>query len=726
MQRNQASGGRFEQPLDLSTLLNMFQRRWRLFTLIVVTMTILSVAVTLKLTPVFTSTAQIKIDPTVRREIDANTPNATGMPDQAVVDTEVAIMHSRAIAEAVVDKLGLAGDPEFSTPKVGLLKRLAGGKPKPQTPADARETAIANAASHLETRRAGGTYVVNVSFRALEPVKAAMLANAFADAYIQNSLSTRVQDASRQSTWLNQQLATLGSQAESADAAVARYKAASGIATLGANGQTVTDQQIAQITTQLATAESEAAASRSNLQAAREQIANGGLESVSGVLSSNVIADLRRQRTEVMRNAAEINSRYGPLHPEAQKVQQQLDGLDQQIKAEGQRIVSGLQSASQSAEARASAIRAMLNELKGQQSGNERASVEADALQRQADSKHLIYNQLAQTAQLTGQERQSQETRGRIVDAATPAAVPSFPNKRLFAVLGLLMGVVAGAAVILLLEALETTVRTADDVESGLGTELIASVPRLTSRQFRGSKSKRPFDFVLSKPMSGFAEALRTVRSTLLLSGRPSAHGGGRVVAVTSALPNEGKTTCAASLARIMGMSGERVLLIDCDLRRRALQGMGRGEPTAGLLDVLTGAATLEQALQPDIVKGVDLLTSRDTGFSPMDMLGGEEMRKLLNRLRNHYDHIVLDAPPVLAVADARTTSALADNVLLVVRWRKTTRVAARAALAQLENDGAPVSGVVLTMVDTWSRGAVGAHNPAYYYSKAQKAYYQD
>ena len=721
--RSPLSAGRFEQPLDLSSLLDMFARRWRLFALIVVATTLVSVAVTLRLTPVYTASAQVKIDPTVRREIDANTPAAVGMPDQAVVDTEVAIMHSRAIGEAVVDKYHLDKDPEFNTSKLSLLKRLAGQKPQPQTPDQARETAIANALGQLDTRRAGGTYVVNVSFRALEPVKAALLANAFADQYIQHSLDIRLQDTARQSAWLNQRLSALGAQAEGADSAVARYKAASGIATLGSGGQTVTDQQIAEITSQVAATESEAAAARSNLAAAQTQIANGGLDSVSNVLTSNVIADLRRQRTEAMRNAAEINARYGPLHPEAIKVKDQVDSLDQQIKAEGQRIVSGLQSTSQSANARAEALHGLLGQLKGQQAGNERASVQADALQRQADAKRLVYNQLAQTAQLTGQERQSQETRGRVVDAATPPGIPSFPNKRLFAALGFLMGVAMGAAVVLLLEALDSTVRTADDVQGGLGVELVASVPQLPARRLRGAKARKPIDFVLAKPMSGFAEALRTVRSTLLLSG-PRTGGGARVVAVTSALPGEGKTTCAVSLARIMGMSGERVLLIDCDLRR-PLRTTTKAAPKAGLLDVLSGEATLEQALQPDVVRGVDLLSSRDVSFTPVDMLGGEGMRNLVNRMRNHYDHIVLDAPPVLAVADARTISALADSVLLIVRWRRTPRLAARTALAQLENDGAPMAGVVLTMVNTASR-AVGASNPAYYYSKAQRAYYQD
>ena len=198
------------------------------------------------------------------------------------------------------------------------------------------------------------------------------------------------------------------------------------------------------------------------------------------------------------------------------------------------------------------------------------------------------------------------------------------------------------------------------------------------------------------------------------------------MIAVTSALPDEGKTTCAAALGRVMGMSGERVLLIDCDLRRRSLQSLVSKPAEAGLLDVLAGRAQVRDALQPDTVAGVDVLTTRDAGFTTMDVLGGEEMRRLLAEVRPLYDYIVLDAPPILAVADARTISSLADSVLLVVRWRRTTRQAAQATLARLESDGAPLAGVVLTMVDTSARAAVGASNPVYYSDRAARAYYQD
>ena len=725
--RTRSMRGRLESPLDIAALLDMFLRRWRLFAAIVVVVTAASVLLTLRLTPVFSSAAEIKIDPTVHREMDTSTPTDDGMPDQAVVDTEVSIMHSRAIATLVVDELHLANDPEFNTPKLSLAKRLLGAKLPPQTAEGRRDTALAAVEGRLETRREGGTYVVSIGFRSKNPDKAALIANAFAQAYIQNSLSTHLGDVGRQAAWLDQRLSALGAQAESADDAVAKYKAANGIAAIGQGGETVNDTQISQIGAQIASAESDAAAARSNLAAARSQMTSGGLDSVSSVLNSNVVADLRRQRAEVMRNADEINSRYGPLHPEAIKVHQQLESLDIQIKAESQRIVAGLQSAANSANARASALRSSLGTLQGQQSANERASVQADALQRSADAKRLMYNQLAQSAQTATTESRSQETRGRIVDAAQPAGVPSFPNRRLFAVLGLVMGVVAGAAVVLLLETLDNTIRTADDVENALGVELIASIPRLNTTQYGGRGSRRPFDFVIRKPMSGFAEALRTVRSTLVLSSQEAVAGhNGRVIAVTSALPDEGKTTCAAALGRIMGMSGEKVLLIDCDLRRRSLQSMVAEPAGAGLLDVLAGQALVEQALQPDKVQGVDILTTRDAGFTPTDVLGGEDMRRLLAEMRTRYDYIVLDAPPVLAVADARTISAMADDVLLIVRWRRTTRQAAAAALARLENDGAPLAGVVLTMVDPTLRGGVGAHNPAYYYRQASRAYYQD
>jgi capsular exopolysaccharide synthesis family protein len=673
----------------------------------------------LLLPKMYFSNAAIRIDPNQHQALNPDALTSGAPPDQALVDTEVAIMKSRTVAKAVVDQLHLAKDPEYNPPPNFLSNLFPKTKTNVGDPDDGLIDALAK---HVTIARDGTTYVVGLKVRSTDPEKAALIANTMAEQYIATSIEARTSNAAKQANWFGGRLESYGQAVKAADAAVARYKAEHGITTTSAQTGTVTDQQIAGLATQLATAESDAAAAHSNLQSAQSQIASGGIDSVSSVLSSPVIADLRRQRAEVDRERADIASRYGPKHPEYIKVQQQIDGLDRQIHEEERRTVANLQSLSNAAAARAASLRSQLNGLKGQQGGNAEANVQADALQREADAKRAVYTQLAQSAQQSGQEQHTSQSQATIVEQATAAAKPGFPNKPLFAVLGVLLGGMCGLGAVVLAEMLSRGVRTVEDVESGLGLPFVASVPQLTRRQLGSLPAGRraPWDFISAKPMSGYAESFRAVRSALKLSG-----GKGKVIAVTSTLPNEGKTTFTVGLGRVMGMSGDRVIIVDCDLRRNTMASVVKAAPGGGLIEVLSGETPVDEAIVRDSVDGVDVLPLRRVAFTPQDMIGGEAMKALLKLLAARYDYVVLDAPPMLAVADARALAKLADNVLLIVRWNRTPRQAIRAALRRLAQDGASTPGVVLSRVDTNAGGALSEQDPTFYYG-AYRAYYQE
>jgi succinoglycan biosynthesis transport protein ExoP len=270
---------------------------------------------------------------------------------------------------------------------------------------------------------------------------------------------------------------------------------------------------------------------------------------------------------------------------------------------------------------------------------------------------------------------------------------------------------------------LESSVRTAESVERDLRTQFIAYSPLLTSRSLTVEGAGiAPWDYVRLKPMSAFAEAMRTARSAIKLSNLDKVS---KVIAITSALPGEGKTVCSVSLARVIAMSGERALLIDCDLRRNALEGLLSEPPKAGLVEVLTGAAKLDAVIRPDVVPGLDILPLHKAAFTPRDLFGSHTTRDMLATLRQKYDYIILDGPPILAVNDARTLATLADIVLMVAHWGKTPKGAVRAALEFLEHDKAPVAGVILSMVDT-SSPLAGGDAGAGYYSSRYTRYYQN
>jgi len=705
-------------PVDLKGLVAAFVRRWRLFVAVATAMVILAATVSLILRPVYEATTNIRIDPIQKSALDVAAIANGQPPDQSLVDSEVKLMESRDVARAVVQSMNLTADREFNP---ALRHHLLGGAAAISS-ARAEELATDAVLKHLSATREGLTYIVDLKFKSRDPAKAAAIADALAEQYVQAGIQARADQAAAQSSGLNDRLSALDNEVKQADAAVASYKASNGIVTASTGG-TITEQQINTVTQELATADSDAAAAKATYDAARSQVAQSGLGSVSTVLNSPVIVELRKQLAEVQRQQAEINARYGPKHPETIKIQQQVDGLNAQIRDESEQIINGLASDARAAAARAASLRADLNGLQGQQANNSRASVVADTMEREAEAKRNTYNQLAASAQQVNQQEHSSATQALIVSHASVPTKPSFPNKPVFVALGAALGLLLGAAAVFIAEFLDSGVRTVEEVERDLGVSFITSVPTLTPRALKVDGHRlEPWDYVMARPMSGYAESMRGIRSALTLSDVDRRK---KVVVVTSALPNEGKTVCSVALARTMAMSGERVLLIDCDLRRNSLEGLVSDPPGAGLIEVLTGAASLASALVQDAVKGLDILCVYKATFTPRDLFGSARMAELLASLRGDYDHIVLDGPPLLAVSDARTLATLADAVVMVARWGATPRNAVRAGLDLLVRDKAPVVGLVLSMVDTGARRAISGSDPSYYYEHYRR-YYQD
>ena len=706
-----------EQPLDLKGLVDIFARRWRLFVAVSVGSLLLAIIVSLILKPTYEAVANIRIDPTQKSAIDLEAAARGAAPDQALVDSEVKIIQSNDVAAEVVKALGLANDPEFNP-------RLKHGQPPngQETSNAAIQMTTEAVLKKLDVARLGSTYIVAVRFHSPDAAKATTIANAFAREYLLASVKTKVDAAAEQSTWLTDRLNAAGQAAQKADASLAQYRASNGIVT-SASGGTVTEQQITTVTAELASAEGAAAAAQSTYSAARAQVADNNIDNISSVINSPTIVELRKEHAELLSKQAEVNSRYGPKHPETAKVNQQVIGIEAQMRDESQRIVAGLESDARAAQAKAQSLRANLSILRGQMGANSEASVQANSLQRDADAKKTIFNQLAASAQQANQQQHLSDASAQIVGRATVPTKPSFPNKTLFAALGAALGLILGAFAVFVAELLDAGVRTVEDVERQLGVNFIASTQLLTPRDLTiDGQEVRPWDYVIARPMSGYAEAMRNTRSAIMLSDLDKQQ---KVVAITSALPSEGKTVCSVSLARVMAMSGEKVILVDCDLRRNALEGLLAKPPAAGLIEVLTGEAKLDDVIVSDAVKGLDLLPLNKAAFSPRDLFGTNSMSDLLDELRKRYDHVVLDGPPILAVTDARTLAKMADAVILIAHWNRTPRYAIQAAVARLTRDQSAVAGLLLTMVDKKARSSMSAGDPGYYYGQYHK-YYHD
>lgn len=694
-------------------MLDVLKRRKIVFVTVAGLLFIAAAAFILLSATRYVSTAKVKLDPTRDAMAAGEQKLRPDAPDQVLVDTEVSIIKSRDVAREVVKRLNLDRDPEFTG---ALLLPNASNLPENIRLDEISDRVLAS----LEVEREKGTYLVSIAYTAKTLAKAAKIANTFAQAYIDQSLVSRTGTASQQAEFLAGSVEAMRRKLEQSDAEFARYAAQAGVLAGrgGGNGfsGTVLDQEIAPLTSQVAEAESDAAAAASKLASARAQVASGGLDAVANVLDSPVVTSLRQQRAEVARELGDSASRFGPNHPDTIMARERAERIDQQIDGEARRIISSLNSDAASTAARAASLRAQLAQLKGQQSANTRASVVATSLQLRSDSDREAYNREKQQYDQIRQVSRNTLTQATVVEPASPKIGEKSPNKPFFLALAFIAATVIGGAVIGVQEMFSHGLRVPADLETELGIPFIVSVPKLRWTEREAATS--PADIVIDTPVSPFAEAFRIARSTLLAGDIAKAP---RVITMMSTLPSEGKTTSSLALARVLAMSGEKVLLIDCDLRQIGMTRAVGGEGRIGLVEILQDGADFERAIYPDRAPRLDTISISAPLFTAEDLFGrNNAMEKLLNALLARYDRIVLDSPPLLGVADARTLSDLSDAVVLLVKWNSTPLASVHAALSRFEGDHRRIRGAIFTMVDENSE-AIGAT----YYSKQYSKYYQ-
>lgn len=647
--------------------------------------------------------AQILLDTRDRRTVEFQQVVGDLSVDNAIVASEIAVLRSRQMLRRIAEDLALDRIPEFSAPRPGLRDRLAArlraispetaariAAPSPSRPP--LEIAVDRLGHALTASQKGRSYVIGVTIRTGDAVLSAEIANALADAYIDDQLLAKNDATSRASDWLKQRIEKLKEQSALADASVEQYRAEQSVG--DGQGAAVTEQQLAEINSQLVSAR----ASRAEAEARHSQIsrliAEKGETAAANVLSSPLILSLRQQRAEVRRREAELATRYGPKHPQMINVKAELRDIGGAIAAELRKRVATLANDAEVARAREAALTAALTDVEDRSIDLSRASVGLRQLEREAEASRRIYEDVLARYKETTEQQNIQQADARVISSASTAAAPAAPRRGLITGLAAMGGALLGFGFVFLAEVTANTFRTGGEAERALGLRIYAKLPIIRG----GRRRARLLQMMQNSPNSAYAEAVRGLRNSILAGSAPS-----DVIMITSAAPGEGKSSTCLALAQSSAAMGRSAIVVECDFRRPSSAEAMQEDRRSGapdLLDVLNGGASVEDAARPLVEPHAYALTLRAPAPKAADILSSQQFRHLVATLARSYDLVLLDTPPVLAVPDAAAIAETADQVIMLVRWNHTARQAAEACVKKLAEAGAPPTGVVLTMVN--------------------------
>jgi succinoglycan biosynthesis transport protein ExoP len=658
----------------------VLRRRWLALAVFVLVVGAVTARVLL-VRPVYQAQSQILIEREVPKVVDFDEKARVDDAWQDYYQTQYRLLQSRLLARKVVERLHLLQDPEFGGPRPAAELEAAEAAAPGASPA--MEQAIDLFLDRLKVRPVKNSQLVAVAYQAYRPGLAAQVANALPEVYIQQSLDFRYRISAEAGAWLARENEEQARKLESAERALQKYSEDEGLVNVEERRGLV-EQELKDLGSALNAAKTR----RLEKEALYLQMRGAGnAEELPEVIRSPLVQTLRTELATLERQNAQLMAKgYLEQHPEAVKVREQVEGTRQKIAAEARRIVRAAQNDYQVAADQERRVAGALEGAKDEALDLQKRALKYDALKRDLDASQRVSDSLVVRQKQTDVVRDVKASNVHVIDAAVVPSSPVRPRVARDLGLGLLLGLGLALAAAFVRDYLDTSVGRPSDVRL-LGLPLLGVIPEAPPRA-------RPLVVARSMRPEPFSEGYRVLRTALPL---PPDEGDGQVLLVTSTLPGEGKSVTAMNLALTLASTEEKVLLIDADLRRPALHGLVGARRVPGLSEVLIGMEPAAKAIQR--VQGSRLaLLPAGTPLqrNPADLLATHALRRLLAELRDGYDRIVLDTPPVGTIADALILAPQAEGVLVVARSGKVTRSALTHVLERLGNAGGKVLGVVL------------------------------
>jgi succinoglycan biosynthesis transport protein ExoP len=719
-----------------------FLRRQYLVIILTAALALAASIVYLRVTPpTYTARVQILLGGSRAQFLQQQSLFAEPIVDASQIETQLQVIKSRATAVRVINELKLADDPDLndtgpSPSWWGRWISSASKLPESEAAGQPSESVITAFAERLTVTRASLSNVIEVGFSSSSPTRAAEVANAIVGAYIADQRNAKV-EANRSATdWLQGKVHDLGEQALAAERVVSAYKSKNNIVSPG--GKPIDELQITELNSRLAAARaltSEAAA-RANryevmLRANPDRAASlGTLDAGPDSLNSPIINSLRQQYLELARRESEWSAKFGRNHEAVANLRTKMAELRTSVGEEVKRIAEASRNELEVAKQRQQQIEAQLNEAVAQSRSSYSAELPIRESESRAKELRGLYDSLLQRYVGSVQQDNFPVSETRVIAPAAPPQTKSKPKTLLVLAIGVLGGLAFGVGLGLLRDLMDRVFRTSTQIEDVLELPCLSMVPLLNgsksasravartsvdddSRRIVSTRSA-VHDAVVNMPLSRFAEAVRSIKLAIDLNPGKTAN---QVIGITSALPNEGKTTIAASLAQLIGHTGKKVIIVDCDLRNPSLTAAFAPNAEIGIVEVINGNRSLVETVWRDPKTDLVFLPAvrREHLLHSSEILSAEATQSLFNRLRASYDYIIVDLPPLTPLVDVRVTSPLIDCFIMVVEWGRTKIEVAQHALHTAPNVYENLIGVVLNKTDIKSMMRYDSRRSDYY-----------
>ena len=671
-----------ERGFDLRKYLNFVWRHWILIGAIAALALVVGFIYLARATPLYTASTQVLLE--LQRE---KAPGDTS-PDSNILDYVSAIENQLAILKS--DSL---------LRRVAIKHLVALSSPTKDSPQEEQlvQEGISRLRGALMARRIGQGFVIEISITWDDPVKAGQLANAVADAFVLDQLDARFDAAKRASGWLSDRLVELRQQLRRSEDAVTDFRAAHGLTRTGLN-VALNDQQLADLNGKLLAARTDAAEKKTRVDflaevAAGKKSFNSLPASFQSAIQSGVRGTLRQKLAEASQREADLLARYSSRHPAVVNVEAEKQDIQRSIAAETQRMVEAVKNEYVLAKAREQTTEQAMREATGQGGLDSQDAVRLRELERTAAVNKSLFEDFLQKAKVSEEQSTFRARDVRVISPAQPGR-QSFPNSKTVLMMALVAGIGLGVGGALAMEMMNVGFTTARDVEQLLEIPVLASIDKIDKSKLKKEGTTIPVSFYqLYHPLSAFSESIRTLRSGILMSDVDQPP---KIIQVTSSCPEEGKSTIAVSLAISAATAKQKVALIDADLRHPSTSKFFKLDQKKGLVDLLTGAATLgETIFQTD---NFVIIPAGAKSLNPPDILGSERMRGLIGQLREEFDYVVIDSPPVGPVVDSVIVAGLADKTIFVIRWASTARDMVQTCIQKISVQKR-IAGVVMNLV---------------------------